>query len=342
MPDILTTLSRMRAAALRQDKVALEAIVRSYQAMYGRMTDSLEALLARIYRDGETPGKRYLADRLAGWVRELGREMGSFSTYLQTALPGFANNAAASGMGDAYRILRALSPAGTPVLQTQWGRLPREAINTILGFMQPSSTLWTRLEAMAPVYSKEVADLLVDAIAQGWGAARTARNIAPLFAAANDAMLGGMGKALTDALRTARTVQLWSYREAARANYVANNDVVTGWQWSAELDERTCMSCVAMHGTIHDLDETLDDHHNGRCAAIPIVLGRPLYDEDAGRKWFDGLSESQQAAQMGAEKYQAFRDGKFEFGALSRQVEDDVYKTMRSEASLKSLLGESE
>jgi hypothetical protein len=251
-----------------------------------------------------------------------------------------ANDAAALGMANGYKLVRALSPAGLPIIQTQWDRLPREAVNTILGFLAPQSALWGRLKLMSPYYSEQVADTLVDAILQGWGAAQTARNIAPLLASANDAMLGGMGRALTDALRTARTVQLWSYREAARANYVANNDVVTGWQWNAELDDRTCMSCVAMHGTIHDLDETLDDHFSGRCANLPIILGRPLTDIDAGRQWFDGLSEQQQAEKMGAAKYEAFREGKFEFAALSRQQPDEVYNTMRSEASLKALLGE--
>jgi hypothetical protein len=27
--------------------------------------------------------------------------------------------------------------------------------------------------------------------------------------------------------------------------------------------------CWAMHGTVHTLDERLDDHPNGRCTAIP-------------------------------------------------------------------------
>jgi hypothetical protein len=45
---------------------------------------------------------------------------------------------------------------------------------------------------------------------------------------------------------------------------------------------------------------------------------------------------------MGASKYAAYQDNKFEFSQLSTQHEHDIYGTMRTEASLKSLLGEIE
>ena len=36
-------------------------------------------------------------------------------------------------------------------------------------------------------------------------------------------------------------------------------------------DDRVCCSCLALHGTEFPLDETLDDHPNGRCAMIPVT-----------------------------------------------------------------------
>ena len=44
---------------------------------------------------------------------------------------------------------------------------------------------------------------------------------------------------------------------------------------------------------------------------------------------------------MGDTKYEAWKEGKFEFSALSSQHDDDVYGLMRNETSLKDLLGES-
>ena len=108
----------------------------------------------------------------------------------------------------------------------------------------------------------------------------------------------------------------------------------------AELDADTCLSCVAQHGTIHDLSEQLDDHYNGRCAALPYIeeFGNPV--EQSGQAWFESLPEAEQARMMGQEKHGAYKDGKFEFGQLSAQVPNEVYGNMRTEASLKSLLGE--
>jgi len=80
-----------------------------------------------------------------------------------------------------------------------------------------------------------------------------------------------MGMVLTRALRIARTEMLRAYREAARRNYQANSDVVKGWIWHSALNERTCAACWAMHGTVHRLEERLDDHVGGRCTAVPLT-----------------------------------------------------------------------
>jgi hypothetical protein len=149
-----------------------------------------------------------------------------------------------------------------------------------------------------------------------------------------------MARPFADAVRMARTAQLWAYRESSRANYQANSDVVSGWQWYAELDG-ACASCVAMHGTIHSLDEVLNDHHHGRCTAIPVVLEQALIPESAGRDYFDGLSDEQKQGILGKGAFEAYQGGKFDFSQLSTVHNDDVYGEMRVVPSLKDLIGES-
>jgi hypothetical protein len=341
MPDILTILARMRQAALRQDAAALDQIIAAYGAAADRLRDALELAIRRMWNpELDSFGKRYIVDRLRSLLRQMEGELVNFSTYMQTTLPGMASQAARLGADDGWRLLRIATPRGTTLVRVVWDRLPREAINAMLAFLSPESALLERIRAMAPVYSGQVSDALIDAIVQGWGPAKTAKNIAPLLSAAQDALTDGLGRALTDSLRMARTAQLYAYRAAAKANYVANSDVVTGWQWSAELDDLTCMSCVAQHGTIHDLSETLDDHHNGRCAPIPVVLNQPLLPEDAGKTWFEEQDEDTQRAMMGPGKFDAWQEGKFDLDALSSQHDDDVYGTMRAETTLGELVGE--
>jgi hypothetical protein len=146
------------------------------------------------------------------------------------------------------------------------------------------------------------------------------------------------GGGLTDALRNTKTVQIYSYRESAIANY-QQSGVVDGWIWWAELDEDTCEACIAEHGSIHGLDETLDGHYNCRCAPIPYIEG--LTEQPGrGEDWFNNLSEQQQRDVMGNTKYDAYQEGKFQFGDMVRRNESDVYGQMIGVVPLKDLIGE--
>ena len=149
-----------------------------------------------------------------------------------------------------------------------------------------------------------------------------------------------MASPFADAVRMARTATLWSYREATRANYQANGDVVSGWSWFAQLDDLVCPACMSMHGTIHDLDEALEGHYNCRCAPVPVVLGNPLVPDGAGQAWFEEQDEATQRGILGPGAFQAWQDGKFDLSQLPRRVDDDVYGNMVNVTPLKDLIGE--
>ena len=84
------------------------------------------------------------------------------------------------------------------------------------------------------------------------------------------AVQGNFEGGLARALVIARTEQLDAYRAAAQAHHAANRDILQGWQWYAELDHRTCASCISHHGETHPLDEPGPlDHHQGRCTRLP-------------------------------------------------------------------------
>lgn len=134
---------------------------------------------------------------------------------------------------------------------------------------------------------------------------------------------------------TARTAQLYSYRAASHESYRANRDIVTGWVWWASLDTRTCTSCIAQHGTRHSNDETLNDHHRGRCTPLPIVTGTTWADNlQTGPEWFDTLSPAEQRATMGGSRYAAYNDGTWNWNAASVAKESPIYGDMLVEATL--------
>jgi hypothetical protein len=120
-----------------------------------------------------------------------------------------------------------------------------------------------------------------------------------------------------------------------------NSDVVDGWIWTAKLDGATCMSCVAQHGSFHPVNERLNDHHNGRCVAIPVTkLSKPFIEEGAGKSWFDVQPEAVQKQMMGTAKWDAYKANKFDFNKLSLDKHNDVFGDMKTEASLKDLIHE--
>ena len=74
---------------------------------------------------------------------------------------------------------------------------------------------------------------------------------------------------------------------------------------------------------------------------IPETGMQPEEWQDAGRKWFDGLSEGEQGALMPSKAmHEAWRSGDVTWEQLSRERDDHVYGAMRSVPSLKELLGE--
>lgn len=138
---------------------------------------------------------------------------------------------------------------------------------------------------------------------------------------------GAFNGGLTRALVLARTEILDAHRSAAAVADFANQDLVTGWMWHAQLDTRTCPSCWAMHGTRHNIEEQgPQDHQQGRCARLPLAktwreLGFDI-DEPASvvpdaEQVFAALPEASQLQIMGPDRLKALRDGTATFADLS-------------------------
>nr|DAE99997.1 MAG TPA: putative head morphogenesis protein [Caudoviricetes sp.] len=106
---------------------------------------------------------------------------------------------------------------------------------------------------------------LVRSIPIGANPRETARRV---IKAVQGVFNGGLHRARV----IARTEQIDAYRAAAAATHQANRHMLKGWQWVAALSERTCRSCLAMHGTLHPLNEPGPlDHQQGRCTRVPVT-----------------------------------------------------------------------
>jgi len=323
---VIELAEKFKAALSRNDLQAERRLITAYKGLWATIKEKADALILEIrLTEDLTPAQLRKMARYGALLEDIQTELSRYGAYSRVEMTTAAREAIRLGEGNA-RILTA-AQLGDVALATQLNRINPLAIEKLLGFLSPDGELFKRLDKLPKVS----ADRVAAAIVEGVGLGKNPKDIAR-------AITKQLGMALTDSLRMTRTVQLYAYREANHASYLANSDVVKGWIWFADL-AKACPACMAMHGTEHPMTEHLNDHHNGGCAELPLVIGAKN-DIPTGESLFRNLPEAEQKQRMGAEKWQAWQDGKFEFGQLAGTHTDDVYGDMRSVASLKDLVGE--
>lgn len=380
MPEATAILlaEQYRAALLAGERQEALRLISAYGALYQRLQTQIDALTADL--DG-LAARNELSVWRAGRLESLKRlrrqvldELGRFAVLVEDSVDQGARAAVQVAMKNGYHLVQAALP-GIPeadaAIMAVWQTLDPEAVYSALGLFSEGSPL---REGLRERFGEEIAARAEARLVESIGLGYNPRKLAAVF---RDQL--GMG--LVSALRTARTTQLYAYREATRAAYMANKDIVPQWRWRAAKDSRTCMSCIAMDGTLHPVTERLNDHHNGRCAMVPVpvsyrALGLDVaespapdewlrsqpeatqrrllgarYDEwragnlrfgETARQWFERQPEAVQRAMMGPGKHDAWKAGEFRLEQLSMVQDDPVWGRMRVETPLKALVGERE
>ena len=304
-----------------QDAAALGRLARTYSMLYERMRGKLDSLLLAVNGlENPTRGQIMRLNQYKALVSALEDEIARFGIYTESEITVNMSAAVELSLKKTEAYLKSMGVRMPRTLNAQ-------AIYNIIGFTSEDSQLYEKLKGFSDESVQYVIDRLVEGMAFGYNPAKTAR----LFQKA-------MGVPLTTAMRYSRTAQLYASREANRAMYVANSDVVTGWRWWTSLDGGVCMACAAMHGTEHPVGESMRSHWNCRCTSVPIVK---WFDEgmETGEQWFSKLPESQQKQMMGAQTWQAWKDNLFDFSDLSTRRHDDVWGDILARKPLWELLG---
>jgi hypothetical protein len=337
MSELLDTWAKLKKQLDQTDSKVLERLVNAYGLTYEKITPEIDALieLMQAQLDAGTLTKASISKSSAykKLIRDIEDELNDYSTWLKTEIKTASTDAAKQGLSaEKLLLITALAESlGVPV-----NELPRELVNNapqdalafLADYLNPDGVLFGRINGLSKYHADEIAAGILDLVSQG----KNPRIVA-------DWITDNYGMGLTDALRMTRTAQLYSYRQAANETQKANADVLQGVVWCAELDEATCGSCIALHGHVFPVGTICDDHHNGRCALLPWVNGMPNPIEQTGEDWFKSQPESAQKEQLGEKKWQAWQDGRFEFSQLTKDYENDVFGIMKTEASLKDLLG---
>lgn len=287
----------------------LLALIQERAASGVRMTpDSPEVRLLRAELLDQLGAIRPLLNNAAESLQGGGIQAGS-TLARQLSLPGIGDEALAR-------------------IGVAWKTPDPEAVSNLINYA--TSDAWqAEIKKFAASATNDALRVVTRGMVEGWNPLKTARALA-------DAV---EGMPLNRASTMMRTLQLSSYRKSLTTYHMANADIFSHKIRVATLDPRTCMSCVALHGTRMRLDEDIVDHHGGRCSAIAIING-VAREIQTGEDWFDNLPENRQRQQMGDAAFAAYQEGAIALKDFVHKYDDPVFGSMVREASLKQMLGD--
>lgn len=323
--------------------------VAQLEAAYAHVLTTLQPALDHLYKQMSdilnrggivSPHFLYEANRLETIKHLISQSIDHFGALSRVETAQVQQFAAHLGQESAQQMMQATVPQG---VHWTFGIPSPAAIANIVGATQAG----TPLSDLFNGFGREAADLAGKALIRGVTLGINPRQIA------RDVMQE-LGTSRARALTIARTEMIRSYRDMQIENFRANDDVVNGWTWVCSLSKSSCAACVAMHGTHHDLSETLDEHANGACSMAPDtkswadILG-PLgidtsgiedtgSDIQSGVSWFDEQDEATQRAILGPGKFAAWKDGQFSLADVVGYDEDEDWGTSIKEKSLKALV----
>ncbi len=355
---------------LRGERTTASAMVRAYVQSWKRIKTRLAAMQKdydKSIASGEPVGLNwiYQNSRLADLQMLIGKELSHFTGFAGTKITAAQKKVIAESLTFSRdEMILQLGPQYDVSDFLRVKSLPTSSIEIMVGINQPDSPLKRLLDRINIESSQSASDALIEGMILGYNP----RKIAPLI---RDAL----GIQLNRALTISRTEVMRAQRLATEENYKANGDIVQKWRWVAALDG-TCPACMAMHGKEFPLSEKMSSHPNCRCVATPVTLSweelgkqfgfdfsnvdksGPTFEEIAkkynmspeqvaryqnrqmtGESYFNKLTELEQKKLLGPAKYQAYKDGLFEFEKLAKATYSPIWGEGKTVASLKDLLG---
>lgn len=317
MPDLLTLIRHFRARLLRRDEQARRQIVAAYGQAYKRIKRNLDTLLLDIAKKREAGsdisiGRLAERERLTAILAQIEAEINKFSRRAEGIITSAQEDVINRALKDAPALIRAAT------LQASFNTIPRGAMESLIGSLSEGSPLSDLLGQLGPQARQAVEQALSAGLLQGQSINGIAREMREAF-----------GGNLTRAKTIARTEIIRSYRAASLEIYRQNRDILRGWMWTCSLGPRSCAACFAMHGTEHTMDETLDDHVNGRCTMIPITRDGYLPQVQSGQEAFDSLTTEQKQTILGKAGYAAYSRGEVRLRDFVGVHTDARWGTMR-------------
>ncbi|MAH47015.1 hypothetical protein CMI37_14405 [Candidatus Pacearchaeota archaeon] len=340
-PEAIEVVESFRVRLLRREARASAEMVKRYGAIWRDMQGDLNALLARIENQQMSFGQVKRLERYNALIAQVRSQVGGYAEAAGGLITEAQRDAVGIAEASVRRTVDARLPAGISTdtlasLGIEWNTLPADAVEAFVGISGDGAPLGRLLAPLGQEAAQGVTDGIATGIARGSSPRVTARLIRDK-----------VGMPLSRSLRISRTETLRAHREATRATYAANTDVVKGWRRHAHKDDLTCFACLALDGTLYATDQRMDAHPNDRCVMVPETvtykdLGLDVPEDrretQKGPDWFRAQPASTQREMMGPAKFKAWKDGKFDIEDMAKVTSNPTWGASATEKSLKELV----
>jgi SPP1 gp7 family putative phage head morphogenesis protein len=343
------TITDFRQRLLANEARAVHVLDAAYRGVLGTIQPHLDAL----YREIDAKLQANEAIPLS-WLYEQGRlnaikqfissQVDHFGTMALMTATQLQHQGLALGQQAGMALLNATVPSG---VKWAFGLPNPAALTNLIGATQAGSPLADLFHGFGVEAAANTAKALISGVTLGWNP----RRIAPQI---EQALNVPRWRALT----VCRQEGLRCYKTSNLETYRANSDVVEQWRWACDQSPRTCAMCLAMDGTLHNLDEDFESHVQCRCSPVPVtkswesILSRygintndipetsvAVNNYTSGADWFEQQSDVVKRQVLGGAKFAAYQDGTLTLKDLVGISHSEDWGTSRYEKSLKDVLG---
>src|SRR3990172_1316982 len=282
-PLVTRVMLRFKADLLAMETLQVAEMTRRWLEMENFLLEEFESLAAYIkkLRDAgeEIPRSKIVKlNRYRSFLAQIADQLNQYTNYAEGFIAAEQRNWLVLAIEHAVQAIKAYYATHGRVAGA-FNILPVSAIESMVGLAGNGSPLRNLLTASWPNAIEGLTESLINAIALGKNPNETALLMAKKF-----------GVGLDRAINIARTEQLRVYRTANLAQY-KESGVVRGYQRLSARDTRVCPACLfADDGTIYSLDDPFDEHPQGRCTPVPVVIGLPVVTWQSGISWFESQS----------------------------------------------------
>jgi hypothetical protein len=292
---LLRLVARYRGQLQQREQQTAQTLT----AAHAQMTQEIQPHLEQLYQDVNTKQQDddektiplswlHEGNRLEALGQFIRRQVEHFAMFAQITVSQVQQWATTLGNQVASLFMKVAQPDLSPV----------STHPSVLSHLLSGAN--NQIAMLFGSFGKKSAKDVNDALTLGLSLGSSVRDIASQVTQALD-------EPRWRSITIAATEMYQAYNSTLLENYRTNAHVITGWVWICKFDG-SCAACVALHGTVHRLSETLHDHCHGKCTPAGYRDGMDL--PQSGVDWFYEQDEAVQREVMGTGvAYQMIQSG---------------------------------